>query len=203
MKNLKYDALPSLLSPLQGGYYTGLIELHGELQAIIRAPKAEGRSDEMPWGKYGQLVTGADSFADSAANTLAMAESGSKLAKWALGLRIDGRNDWALPALDVLELMHRHGKPGTRKNYCYMRSGMNTSSVPVGHPYVPNFPEQAALALFQAGGAEASDEDVLWSSTQSDADYAWYQYFNYGFQDYYIKSNEWRGWAVRTVPVIR
>lgn len=202
MKKLKRSELPKLLRPLQGGFYTGLIDVNGSVQAVIRAPKAEGSIAEIAYGTYGTRIKGADSFCDSAANTAALAKAGSPLGKWARGLTINGHKDWVVPAMDVTDLMYRHGKPGTNLNSCYMRSGINLHSVPVGHPYTEKSPKQAALKLFQTGGAEAFDETIMWASTQYDADYAWCQHFSNGSQSYGNESYEWRGWAVRMVPVI-
>ena len=42
-----------------------------------------------------------------------------------------------------------------------------------------------------------------WSSEQpaENADYAWMQYFNNGYQSYYRKDNEWRARAVRRLII--
>jgi len=48
------------------------------------------------------------SFVDGLANTRAMAAAGSELAQRILDLRIAGRDDWYLPALDETERLYRN-----------------------------------------------------------------------------------------------
>jgi hypothetical protein len=52
-------------------------------------------------------------------------------------------------------------------------------------------------------GNEAFERDVYWTSTQyaGDAEGAWYQYFEYGTQGYWLKSDKDRAVAVRRVPI--
>ena len=187
-----------------GGFVGGFFMLPSVLYAVIFAPKAEGEHDDTEWndGNY-KNVTGALSFIDGLANTQAMAKAGSKLAKWAMGLRIGGYDDWHLPALDQLEMGYRLLKPGTVKNWCYMRSGINLHSEPIAHPYTPELPAQTEVAAFQKGGAEAFDECWYWSSTQhaSNAGDAWAQHFLNGGQNDYHKTHAYRARAVRIVKI--
>lgn len=193
--------LPPLLSALGGGFYMGLINHNGQPHAVIRAPKAEGHFVDVAWGEYGQKVEGADSYTDGLANTIAMAEAGSELARKILALKIGGAKDWALPARDQLELCYRAAKPTAEENYTY-RSGENPSAVPPTHAYTEQLPAQTADALFQDGGAESFDDRYYWSSTQFSAINAWHQNFNDGYQYICYKSSEFRAFAVRMIPVI-
>lgn len=192
--------LPELGSPFASGFYGGTIRIAAHLFAVAWAPKALGETTGVWLPNYKQVPNATSCF-DSAANTLAMAEAGSPLAQWAMRLSIDGKNDWVLPARDVLELGHRYLKPGTRENYCTFRDGDNPSSVPAGYPYTPQSPAQTTVPAFQTGGPEAFDEAWYWSSTQSSESDAWLQYFGFGLQLSHGKKFEARARAVRLIQL--
>lgn len=65
------------------------------------------------------------------------------------------------------------------------------------------FHELAAAKPFAPGGSESYEREWHWTSTQhaEDADYAWMQYFNDGYQGNYHKDNEWRARAVRMIKL--
>lgn len=74
--------LPPPGQPLAGGIFVTRYWLNGQERALILlADEIEGA-----WGEYGQKVGGANSYSDGYANTIAMAETGSALAKQALAL---------------------------------------------------------------------------------------------------------------------
>lgn len=194
--------LPAIGAALAGGYYAGLLNLNGQLSALIVAPK-EGGETESKWNDRNTRVAGACSFFDGHANTVAMAEAGSPLAKWAQALSIGGFTDWHLPARDQLELLYRKFKPTDADNWCYR--GDNPSSVPVGYAYDLQTPARTKVEAFAEGGAEAfSDDDWYWSSTQyaGDESYAWCQGFDGGDQVSNLKSCEGRARAVRCIPLV-
>lgn len=74
--------LPERGQPLAGGIFITRYWLNGQERALIQLP------DEFAgeWGEYGQDVPGAKSYSDGEANTRAMAEAGSEIAKKALEL---------------------------------------------------------------------------------------------------------------------
>ncbi|NNJ16402.1 hypothetical protein CSV86_014835 [Pseudomonas putida CSV86] len=74
--------LPALGQPLLGGVFAARYWLNGQERALILL------SDEFegPWGEYGVEIAGASSYSDGHANTLAMVEGGSEIAKKALEL---------------------------------------------------------------------------------------------------------------------
>lgn len=183
-------------TPFAGGFYAGRFRIGDEEFALIVAPKAEGEHDDIAWGQRGQDIPGAHSFNDGLANTQAMADAGSELAQWALGLNIAGHADWYLPSRDELEICYRNLKPTTETNWVY-RNGDNPSSVPTGYPYTKELPAQTAADAFQAGGDEAFEDIWHWSSTQYSALSAWGQYFGDGLQDGSGKFYEFRARAVR------
>jgi hypothetical protein len=188
-------------SALEGGYFGGIVRIRDALHAVIWAPKSEGETTGA-WLDHRKLVPGSESCFDSISNTLAMADAGSKLAKWAIDLRICGHDDWCLPARDVLELAYRHLKPTTYKTACTFRDGDNASSVPAGYLYSDAAPMvQTSVAEFQAGGAEAFEATWYWSSTQYSESLAWYQYFYTGSQYHYDKTCAAHARAVRLIQL--
>ena len=187
-------------TPYEGGYFGGQVHIDGALFAIVNAPKAEGEFSGQWLGSYTD-VPGARSCFDSMVNTIAMTEAGSELAKRVRALAISGHTDWCIPARDVVEIQYRHGKPGIRKNLCSFRDGDNASSVPAGYPYTEQAPAQTSAAAFQAGGAEAFEEDWYWSSTQGSKLDAFIQYFLNGDQTGLDKKAELRVRAVRLIQL--
>jgi hypothetical protein len=187
-------------TPLEGGFYAGRIRLPDGEYAVIVSPRAAGDHDDIKWGPVKRLA-GALSFFDGLANTKAMAEAGSKAAKWALGLSVGGFSDWYIPSRDELELCYRNLKPTDQENWCYR--GDNPSSVPVGYAYMPDAPAQTEASAFRKGSAEAFDDTWYWTSTQSagGSGYAWYQGFGGGGQGCYGKDGYGRVRAVRRVKV--
>jgi hypothetical protein len=187
-------------APFEGGFYGGEIRIREAIFAIVNAPKAEGEFEGRWLDSYTD-VPGARSCFDSMANTIAMAEAGSELGKRVRGLSIGGHTDWCIPARDVVEIQHRLGKPGTRPNLCSFRDGDNASSVPVGYPYTEELPAQTSVAAFQAGGAEAFEQDWYWTSTQYSKYGAFIQDFLYGDQHGNGKKAELRVRAVRLIQL--
>jgi hypothetical protein len=119
--------------PFEGGFYGGMIRSHADTKVIgiAWAPKALGeRTGKLLPQHTGKIV--APSMCHSMDNTRALAEAGSELAQWALGLDINGYQDWCLPARDVLETGYRFFKPTTEANYLTFRDGDNPSLLPAG-----------------------------------------------------------------------
>ncbi|OYY46635.1 MAG: DUF1566 domain-containing protein [Gallionellales bacterium 35-53-114] len=183
---------------MPGGFFAGAINLNGQRFAVILASKKQGELSGA-WHEDEDDVPGAMSYNDGLTNTQAISEAGSDLAKQALGLTIDGLNDFYIPSQDELELCYRAFKPTTERNWCYARSGINLSAMPPTYPYTPTFPIQTTLELFKQGGEEAFEQQWYWTSTQHAAlsDHAWCQYFGYGHQYYDRKYYELRVRAVR------
>lgn len=195
--------VPTIIgTPCGGGFFYGRIVDGDHLFALIVSPKDGGEHEDAPWNKSRKAVAGAGSYFDGMANTRAMAEAGSELAQWALGLKLNGESDWYLPSRDELEILYRNLKPGTGENYEY-RNGDNPSSVPAGYPYTAKLPAQTAVEQFRAGGAEAFEEAWYWTSTQyaPDGDYAWAQSFLDGGQDGCRKHDYYGARAVRRLPI--
>ncbi|HYW57713.1 MAG TPA: hypothetical protein VE934_12175 [Polaromonas sp.] len=190
---------PTIGTPYEGGFYSGKVRTGEGLFAVVVAPKAQG-DIEGAWLATYTSVPGACSYFDSMANTKAMADAGSELAKTVLALEINGFTDWCIPARDVLELAYRNLKPTTEENYVY-RAGDNPSSVPAGYPYTEQSPAQTTVEAFQDEGAEAFEEGYYWSSTQYSDDDAWDQDFNDGYQLNDLKSYEARCRAVRLIQL--
>ena len=205
MKSSTAEIPPLLGTSMGGGFYAGRIRIESQVFALIVAPRALGEVSDKKWITRDKDVPSAASYFDGLANTKAMADAGSKSAKWAQELRIGDADDWYLPAQDELEIMYRNLKPSARENYCWARSGINLSTVEPTRPYTPAIPTQTLAEAFQTGGDEAFSEGWYWSSTQhaSASGYAWYQGFDHGGQYYYGKSSELRARAVRRLAILR
>jgi hypothetical protein len=204
MKSSKTEIAAIIGTLMGGGYYAGRIMVGGQAYALVVAPKAEGEHPDTQYHDNYDNIEGAKHYDDGIANTNAMAEAGSALAKWAKDLRIGDNDDWYLPSQDELEIIYRNLKPTTRENSCYARSGINLSAVEPTRPYTPKFPLQTQAELFQEGGAEAFEADWYWSSTQhaSHGGYAWCQTFTSGYQNYTTKDDIYcRARAVRRLPI--
>ena len=189
----------TLGATFEGGYYGGKIRIGVAICAIVWAPKAEGEITGLRMKKYGN-VAGATSCYDSMANTKAMADAGSPIAKLALAATIGGHSDWCIPARDVLEIGYRYLKPTTDENDVY-RYGDNPSSIPAGYPYTATSPEQTTVEAFQEGNSEAFDDVWYASSTQCSENNAWDQYFDHGNQHYTRKDYERRVRFARLIPL--
>jgi hypothetical protein len=196
--------IPTVIGALfAGGYYAGRIRLADGEYALIVAPKERGELAEAALQGEDQKVDGAGacSYNDGRANTQALADAGSELARWALGLDIGGFKDWYLPSRDELEIVYRAFKPTNEENYC--GSGDNPSAIPPTWPYRPGAPAQTAIEAFRDVGAEAFSPEDYWTSTQyaGNESYAWYQWFYSGTQDGCRKDGELRARAVRRLKV--
>ena len=203
MKSSTEEILPIIGTRLDGGYYAGRIIIDGKSYALIVAPKTEGELADVAWGDDEKDVPAAQSWNDGLVNTEAMAAAGSKPALWARDLRIAGHADWYLPSQDELEILYRNLKPTADENAQWGRSGINLSAIEPARPYGLTDPAQTPAELFQQGGEQAFETEAYWSSTQHAAHsgYAWYQYFDDGFQTSYGKSAELRVRAVRRSPI--
>lgn len=200
MNSINHANIPAIGANFEGGFYAGRLQIDGQQYALIVAPKAEGETTGK-WGEYGADVPGARNYNDGHANTIAMAEAGSALAQWALGLNIGGYADWYIPSRDELEILYRNLKPTDSENYCSFRDGDNASSLPAGYPYTEESPAQTTAEPFRAGGTEAFEPSWHWASTQYSLDGAWGQGFVVGYQDNGHKSNELRARAVRKILI--
>lgn len=193
-------ALPAVGDRYEGGFFNGLYVHGGFLKAQISAPKvAGGHHAPTVWSDNTALITEACDFVDGAIATEAMARSGSELAQWAMDLRIDGRDDWRLPALQQVERIYRMAKPTTNKNW-QGNCGSNPSSWPPANVYTAEFPARTPLEMFLPGAAEAFDAAAYWSSTQLPdyPSYACVQDFDDGSQDWAHKDVEFGAVAVRS-----
>ncbi|WP_454710989.1 Lcl domain-containing protein [Cupriavidus nantongensis] len=185
-----------------GGFYAGQIRQDDGNYVLVVAPKDGGDHDDIAWNADRKRVDGALSYYDGRANTVAMAQAGSELAVWALGLQLNGIDDWYLPARDELELAYRNLKP-TTGNYAGFRDGENISAVPTTYAYTEDNPSQTAAEAFQEGGAEAFEQAWYWASTQyaGYSGYAWLQTFDVGDQGNGLKDTEFRARAVRRLKI--
>lgn len=66
--------------------------------------------EDAQWGPYGASIEGAESYHDGRANTQAMAEASSDLAKQVLALDIEGHADWFLSSQADAHLLAANAK---------------------------------------------------------------------------------------------
>ncbi|ANY85949.1 DUF1566 domain-containing protein [Pseudomonas putida] len=142
-------ALPAIGQPLSGGFFAGRIFFDGAEHAIIDS----GREFEVLaqwWEQPGPRVNVRDalSFHDGMANTRAMAEAGSAIARKVLAMTIRGQRGWHLPSIEQLQVMRANllQLPDWGRYYSALRAG---------------------------GPAQAFTHMEYWSSTQNAAGSSW------------------------------
>jgi hypothetical protein len=89
-------AIPAFGELIEGGLFHGILLLNGHVWGEVTAPKA--LEIVGPWHTEYTDVAGAKSDFDGLANTIAMAEAGSELAKQLRTLQHEGLGNWYLPA---------------------------------------------------------------------------------------------------------
>lgn len=186
-----------------GGFCAGRLRIGGQAYALVVAPKAEGRLEEVRFNQNLNMVQCATSLFDGLANTEVMAEAGSELAQWARGLRIGGFDDWYIPAQDELEIIYRNLKPTSDENKLYYPGGVNLSAIDPSPRYTASCPTQTSAELFKQGGREAFSPHWFWTSTQL-IEYetlVYIQSFLHGGQTSTIKSTLRSITAVRREPI--
>lgn len=171
-------ALPEIGAPFQGGFFAGIMfQQDGSKYALIVAPKAEGEAEKISFTNDVRSETAARSLHDGAANTQALLDGDNPAVKFCVGLDIGGFKDWYLPSKDELYLIASRFLPDD--------DGDNWN------------PPKTDIEAFKAGGPEAFDRDLYWSSTEASARCAWVQLFLIGGQRYISKGIKLRVRAVR------
>jgi len=97
--------LPAIGQPFAGGIFAGRFFVGEQAFALIVAPK-ESEIPVTVWNKSMKHVAGALGVYDGAANTEAMVEAGSALAKKIRALDAGGFKDWYLPSRGELLLAY-------------------------------------------------------------------------------------------------
>ncbi len=94
--------------PEQGGTYAGMVRGTNGLPDYHLIVAHTQEEVKLKWGHAGKEETGADHEWDGLANTVALAESDNDhpAAQWAHILRLNGHNDWYLPARRELSLLY-------------------------------------------------------------------------------------------------
>lgn len=161
--------------PLEGGYFGCINTVSGTRYAVIQAPKAMGESAPIKWKTTNDASTGTDNNDDGLANANAQNNASHPLFQWARGLVINGKNDWAPPAYNVIQDLATKMRPGLAENN-----------------------------RFKTGGAEAYEVATVpqyWSATQhpSNTYSAWSVDFSTGAVNYNNKTNPYRARAVRRI----
>ncbi|NWC24039.1 hypothetical protein HX787_20415 [Pseudomonas tolaasii] len=99
-------ALPAIGQPFAGGFYAGRIYFEDSEYALIDA----GREFECTahwWEQEGPRprIRGSQHRYDGMANTKAMAEEGSAIARKVLGMNVRGSWGWHIPSIEELNLL--------------------------------------------------------------------------------------------------
>ncbi|MFV3285403.1 hypothetical protein ACNFCI_15320 [Pseudomonas sp. NY15356] len=148
-RSINPAALPAAGQPLAGGFYAGRLFFDGAEHAVIDAGR-EFEAVAQWWEQPGPRVNvrGALSFHDGLANTRAMAEAGSAIARKVLGMTIRGQRGWHLPSIEELQVMRANllQLPDWDRYYSSCRAG---------------------------GPAQAFTHMEYWSSTQNSAGSSW------------------------------
>ena len=208
--------LPEIGEEFMGGFFAGVIDTDansadidpsdtrqaGKRYALIVSPKAIGElSTDLEWRTSPTGVAEARTRWDGLYVTdYIIGGNAGSLADFPIfefcdqvrtsdPVPDDDGSDWYIPAMDELELLHRHFKPGTEDNSTGSRDsdfpsqdqsyGVNPSSDPQGPEYTSSDPAQTTISAFQVGNAEAMDYDNgrYWSATEANGDRAWVQQF--------------------------
>jgi hypothetical protein len=197
---------PNVGAPYGGGYIGGKISVLGIQYYLIVAPKASGENSSRTWGTYG-VTTGITSVINGPTNSASLAALGAayQAATFCEGLTIGGYSDWYLPAKNELEVLYYFLKPTTEVNNTGFGSNANAvSPEPISTDYTSGSPAQTSAGSgFRDGETNAFASEYYWSSTEVNANWAWYQIFTDGRQASVnaYKDNITYVRAVRRVPV--
>lgn len=142
---------PRIGQPFAGGYFAGRYFQRGEERALILADRIHETGAKL-WDAPGPRhhARGAEDHMDGLANTKALAEAGSTIARKVLESRIGGFSGWHIPARDQLLVIQ-----------------INLLSLPDFDRYGPQS---------MAGWGKHGGYGQYWSSTMVKAGSAWYMH---------------------------
>lgn len=105
-RQISPSALPAIGQPFAGGFYAGRIYFDGAEFALIDAGR-EFETTAHWWDQEGPKprIRGTQSRYDGMANTKAMAEEGSAIARKVLGMNVRGSWGWHIPSIEELNLL--------------------------------------------------------------------------------------------------
>jgi hypothetical protein len=193
-----------------GGFFAGQINVSGIKYNLVVAPKASGETSARTWGVDG-TTTGITSVINGPTNSASLAALGAsyQAAVFCEGLTIGGYSDWYLPAKNELEVLYYFLKPtaATNANWGVGSNANAVSPEPISTNYTSGAPAQTSAGIgFRTGETNAFDVSIYgnyWSSTEYSANYAWFQRFSDGDQDFSSKNASTYLYvrAVRRIPV--
>ena len=171
-----------------GGFYAGQISTAGSGVAdyyLIVGPIASTQST-LQYKTTNTPTAGTDSRINGPTNSANMNNASHPAAQFCEGLTVGGFTDWFMPSRNELEICYYNLKPTTTANTT--GSATNDNAVPARTSnYTTGTPAQTSAADFQDTGAEDFAAADYWSSTEAaggGGNYAWFQQFTNGNQDY-------------------
>jgi hypothetical protein len=210
--------------PFGGGFFAGYISHTADgnpTHALIVAPRETGATgtgytlttnpkwaDETVAVPAHSTLIGANNVFDGKVNTDLMisliasntySAGAFPAAQFCVDLSIGGFTDWYLPARFELDIAYFNLKPGTGANNTNW--GSNIYSVPKrDNNNTANYPQQTYVTAFNTS-AEAFVADFHWSSTEASAPNAWRLNLNFGFQNFFTKTDSVRVRAFRKLAL--
>lgn len=179
MSSALNQLLPVIGAPVGSGFFAGVVDVGGNLFAIIAAPKVEGERTGA-WLHAEIDLPSAGNYLDGRANTDAMAVAGSDLSIWARSVRIGNFDDWYIPAREELALVYRN-----------LKATVNDAAAATN----------TDLDAYRQDGPEELLNEWYWSSTQVSREHAWSHDFYLGTQGHLPKELGSPCRLVRRVPL--
>jgi len=188
----------------QGGFLAGQISTVTPNVAsfnLVVGPIASAVSNKK-WKTSNTTTAGTTSDIDGPTNSTNMNNASHPAAEFCEAVNTGGYTDWYMPAKNELEVCYYNLKPGAGGNVT--NSGINANAIPPrASNYTAGNPTQTSATAFQTGGAEAFIVNYYWSSTENNANSAWFQDFlsggQYAFANFKTYSYSVR--AIRRVAV--
>lgn len=135
--------------PGQGGRNGGLMRgIDGAADYWLILAEGDGAKAEIAWGGYEKDADGANSLHDGLSNTTALAASkhDHPAAKFARAARVDGKDDWYLPAIRECRLLSATVPELFDSGYHWSSSQCSRSSA-----WVQNFDDGTQSGASKAG----------------------------------------------------
>lgn len=194
---------PTIGSAYQGGYMGGQMSTSQNGAAthnIVVSPLSTGATTAL-WKTSTTASTNPDGY-DGYANSVALYTTGHNAVIFCRNLTIGGYTDWYCPSMQEIEILYWNLKPSITAHNATIWPG-NNIAVPsrAGMTTYATHPGMTAVAIFQAGGAQAFLQDAYWTSNNWGDTWGRYTTFNDGFAWGALKTTTTNVRAIRKVVV--